>query len=80
MNFAIIVAAGQGKRMGKNTNKVFLLLLSKPMIYYTLKTFQDCNLIDEIVVVAQKNDIKKINEIKSKYNFNKIKNIVEGGK
>ena len=80
MNFAIIVAAGKSKRMGKNVNKIFLPLLNKPMIYYSIKAFQDCNLIDEIIVVVQKTDIKKINEIKQKYNFAKIKKIVGGGK
>src|SRR3989338_7450309 len=62
MNFAIIVAAGKSRRMKKSINKVFLPLISKPMIYYTIKNFQECNLIDEIIVVAQKNDIKKITE------------------
>ena len=80
MNFAIIVAAGKSRRMGKNANKVFLSLLNKPMIYYTIKIFQDCQAIDEIIIVTQKNDIKRINEIKNQYNFNKIKNIVVGGK
>ena len=59
MNFAIIVAAGKSKRMGKNVNKVFFPLLNKPMIYYTIKAFQDCDLIDEIIIVAQKKYIKK---------------------
>ena len=63
MNFAIIVAAGKSKRMGKNANKVFLPLLNKPMIYYTIKIFQDCQAIDEIIIVTQKNDINIINEI-----------------
>ncbi|MEK6947035.1 MAG: 2-C-methyl-D-erythritol 4-phosphate cytidylyltransferase [Nanoarchaeota archaeon] len=80
MNFAIIVAAGKGKRMHSEENKVFLNLLNKPMLYYALKVFQDCNEISEIIIVAQKNDFKKINEIKNKYSFTKIKNIVEGGK
>ena len=80
MNFAIIVAAGKSSRMKENVNKIFLPLLNKPMIYYTKKNFQDCNLIDEIVVVTKKNDIKKINEIKQYYGFTKVKKIVEGGK
>jgi len=79
MNFAIIVAAGKSKRMSKNVNKVFLPLLNKPMISYTIKNFQNCKHIDEIIIVTQKNDVKKISEIKQKYNFNKIKNIVFGG-
>ena len=80
MNFAIIVAAGKSKRMGKNINKVFFPLLNKPMIYYTIKNFQECNLVDEIIVVTQKNDIKKINDVRQKFNFNQIKKIVIGGK
>ena len=80
MNFAIIVAAGKSRRMSGDINKVFLQLLSKPVIYYTLKEFQDCGLIDEITVVAQKDDFKKIDEIKNKYHISKIKKIVEGGK
>lgn len=80
MNFAVIVAAGKGKRMKKGVNKVFLPLLSKPMLYYAIKNFQDCNVIDGIIVAAQKKDIKKINEIKQQYAFFKIKNVVEGGK
>jgi len=80
MNFAIIVAAGKSKRMKGKVNKAFLPLLNKPMIYHTLRIFQDCGLIDCIILVTQKSDIKKINEIKQKYKFNKIKNIVVGGK
>lgn len=80
MNFAIIVAAGKSKRMNKKENKVFLPILGKPMICHTIKNFNDCGSIDEIIVVAQRNDIKKINEIKQKYNFDKIKKIVDGGK
>ena len=80
MNFAIIVAAGSGKRMDSRENKIFLPLLNKPMLYYSLKEFQDCSLVDEIIVVAQKSDFNKIKEIKNQCNFTKIKNIVEGGK
>lgn len=79
MNFVIIVAAGKSKRMMKNINKVFLPLSDNPMICYTIKAFQNCSLIDEMIVVTQKNDIKKINEIKEQCNFDKIKKIVVGG-
>lgn len=80
MNYAIIVAAGKGKRMKKNASKIFLPLLNKPMIYYAIKIFQDCGLIGEIVIVTQKEHTKKILEIKNFFAFDKIKNIVVGGK
>lgn len=79
MNFAIIVAAGKSERMGKNANKVFLPLSGKPMLYHTLDAFQKCNEIDEIIVVAQKNEIKRISEMKNKYGFSKITKIAAGG-
>ncbi|MBI3035121.1 2-C-methyl-D-erythritol 4-phosphate cytidylyltransferase [Candidatus Woesearchaeota archaeon] len=80
MNFAIIVAAGKSKRMKSKTRKIFLPLFNKPMICHTIKTFQDCGLVDEIIIAAQKNNIKKINQIKQQYNLDKIKNAVIGGK
>lgn len=79
MNFAIIVAAGKGKRMKRNSNKVFLPLLGKPMIYHTLKAFHDCSLIDNIIIAARKENIQKMKSIKTEYNFNKIRDIVAGG-
>ncbi len=76
---AIIAAAGRGKRIGAGSSKVFLTLLNKPMLYYTIKAFQDCNAVDSIILVTQKEDIEKINNIKNSNNFQKIKNIVIGG-
>ncbi len=80
MNFAIIVAAGKSRRMKKSENKIFLPLQNKPIIYFAIKAFQNCDLIGEIIVVAQKNDFGKIREINKEYGFNKIKKIIEGGK
>ena len=37
--YAIIVAAGIGKRMGSLLPKQFLMLKNKPVLYYTIKTF-----------------------------------------
>ena len=79
MNFAIIVAAGKSKRMKKDVNKIFLPLLYKPMIYHTIKIFQDCDLIDEMIIVTQKENTKKIFDFKNFFGFDKIKNIIEGG-
>lgn len=80
MNHAIIVGAGQSARMKSKQNKIFLPLLDKPMIYYTIKVFEYCDLIDDIIIVAQKNDIEKIKSIIKKYNFKKVIKLIEGGK
>ena len=77
---AVVLAAGAGKRMNSNTKKQFLELRGKPIIYYSLKAFQE-SFVDEIVLVVSKEDIdycKK--EIVDKYDFSKVKHIVAGGK
>ena len=48
---AIILAAGQGRRMGSDTAKQFLLLSGRPVLYYTLKNFEE-SIVDEIVLVT----------------------------
>ena len=44
---AIVLAAGQGKRMGSDVAKQFLLLDEKPVLYYSLKNFEESS-VDEI--------------------------------
>ena len=53
---AIIVAAGGSTRMGTAGSKQFIPLLERPVIEYTLRAFQDCKLISEIVVVSREQD------------------------
>ena len=37
---AIVLAAGQGKRMNSHVQKQYLLIYKKPVIYYTLNAFE----------------------------------------
>jgi 2-C-methyl-D-erythritol 4-phosphate cytidylyltransferase len=77
---AVIVAAGKGKRMGTQKNKQFLLLKGKPVLFYTLKAFSDCPLIDEIILVTGKEEIDYCKrEIVEKYSIKKILKITAGG-
>ncbi|WML36290.1 2-C-methyl-D-erythritol 4-phosphate cytidylyltransferase [Clostridium sp. OS1-26] len=80
-NCVIIVAAGRGKRMGTDVNKQFLNIKDKPVIYYSLNTFSDNKLIDEIVIVCAEDEMEycKI-EIVEKYKIDKVSKIVAGGK
>lgn len=77
---AIILAAGQGKRMGSDVAKQFLLLSGRPVLYYTLKNFEE-SMVDEIILVTgegQEEYCRK--EIVDAYGFLKVKKIVTGGK
>lgn len=77
----IILAAGKGKRMGANKNKQFIEIMNKPILYYTIKAFENNDSIDEIVLVASKEEISYCKEqIVEKYSFKKVFKIIEGGK
>ena len=78
---AIVLAAGQGKRMGTSVQKQYIELEGKPLIYYSWKTFQESGLIDSVVLVVGEGQVAYAqNEIVSKYGFSKVCAVVEGGK
>lgn len=80
-NSVVIVAGGKGTRMGEKISKQFLEIDQKPILYYTIKAFEDCNEIDEIIVVIGENDINYFNNnIKDIYKFKKLNKVVYGGK
>lgn len=77
---AIVLAAGSGSRMGLDVKKQYLNLLGKPLIYYTLDTFEKSG-VDEVVLVVSPGDeeyVKK--EIVEAFGFEKVSAIVPGGK
>ena len=55
---AIVLAAGQGKRMGSQIPKQFLLLRDFPVLYYSLKCFQDCEWIQDIILVTNEESVE----------------------
>lgn len=76
---AIIVAAGGSVRMGIADSKQFIPLMGRPAIEYTLKAFESCYLIKEIVVVCREQDKERIRAIVDENEFSKVKTLVEGG-
>lgn len=77
----IVLAAGQGKRMNTKVQKQYLLLKGKPVLYYSLRAFEDCPFIDEVVLVTGKEEIAYCRrEIVERFGFSKVKTIVPGGK
>ena len=77
---AIVLAAGEGKRMGSGIPKQYMIIKSRPMVYYSLKVFQDSE-VDEIVLVTGADEIDYCKQyIVDKYHFTKVKQVVAGGK
>ena len=78
---AIILAAGQGKRMGAGVNKQYLKLQGKPILAQTLLVFDQCAMIDGIIVVTHVNEIEYCQEeVIKPYGLRKVTSIVAGGK
>lgn len=77
---AIVLAGGSGKRMNTDVHKQYLLLEGKPVLYYSLKAFEDSS-IDDIVLVVGAGEIPYCQEnIVNRYGLKKVSAIVEGGK
>ncbi|MFA9377694.1 MAG: 2-C-methyl-D-erythritol 4-phosphate cytidylyltransferase [Lachnotalea sp.] len=77
---AVILAGGKGKRMESDIPKQYIELKGKPVLYYSIKEFQDCDVIDEIILVVGEGEIKYCKEkLVDKYSFNKVSDIIEGG-
>jgi len=77
---AIIPAAGIGKRMGAGVPKQYLELNGRPLFVVTLEVFEQCPLIDEIILVVPAAEIDFCAQQLGKGSFRKVKQIVAGGK
>lgn len=77
---AIVLAAGQGKRMQSNVQKQYMLLEGHPVLYYALRAFEESPVDEVVLVVAQGEVSYCIEEIVEKYHFTKVRHVIEGGK
>ena len=80
-NTAIVLAAGQGKRMNSKIQKQFLEIQGYPVLYYSLRCFQDSPLIQDIILVTGEKSVTYCKEeIVKKYGFTKVTAVIPGGK
>jgi 2-C-methyl-D-erythritol 4-phosphate cytidylyltransferase len=79
MNIAIIAAAGQGTRLGGKRAKQFLELAGVPVIVHTLKKFELCAAIQEVVLVLPAAETTSFLEMAGKYALRKLARVVPGG-
>ena len=73
---AVIVAAGSASRM-EGIDKALALLGGEPVILQTVKAFQKCSAIEEIVIVTRQDLLEKIAQLTMPYE--KVKAVVLGG-
>jgi 2-C-methyl-D-erythritol 4-phosphate cytidylyltransferase len=79
MNVAIVAAAGQGRRLGGRRAKQFLELAGVPIIIHTLRRFEQCASIHEVVVVLPQADAAGFLALAGKYGLRKLARVVAGG-
>lgn len=77
---AIIPSGGVGSRFNSPIPKQYVKVLGKELIVYTLEVFQNCELIDDIIIPASESYFELLYHIKDKYNLSKISKIIVGGK
>jgi 2-C-methyl-D-erythritol 4-phosphate cytidylyltransferase len=76
---AIIAAAGMSERFGGETTKQMTELCGKPLLYHTLKAYEEAECIHEIILVAKRNEIPVWEALCRDFGFFKVKAIIPGG-
>ena len=79
MNYALIIAGGSGNRMGQNIPKQFINVYDKPIIIYTLESFQRHPMIDAIEVVCLDGWHDMLWAYANQFNITKLQGVVAGG-
>ena len=79
MNVAIVVAAGKGTRLGGNRPKQFLELDGIPVIIRTLRQFERCREIDEVVAVVPAEETAGFQSLAQQFELRKLSRVIAGG-
>ena len=79
MNTAIIAAAGSGTRMVSDRPKQFLQLAGMPIIVHSLKRFEECESIQDVIVVLPAEESAGFLSVAGKFGLRKLVKVVPGG-
>lgn len=77
--YAVIVAGGQGTRMGSGIPKQFLLIEGKPVLYYTIQAFIDALPDIEIILVLPQEQLSYANMVLQAFDNRPEITLVAGG-
>ncbi|MFA5317356.1 MAG: 2-C-methyl-D-erythritol 4-phosphate cytidylyltransferase [Dehalococcoidales bacterium] len=75
---AIIAAGGSSRRMGE-IDKLFAPLGGRPVLAHVLDAFQNCEPVDRIVLVVNRDNLTKAEELVAENSFSKVSDVVAGG-
>lgn len=75
----MILAGGSGKRVGAEIPKQYIEINGKPLLYYTLKAFEESG-VDSVIIVADEVHLQYvINEIVDRFGLKKVIRVCQGG-
>ena len=77
--YLLIPAAGMGKRMGSERNKLLLNLLGKPLLSWTLLAAETAQKIEWIGIIGQPYDFPEFKNILDNISLNKPVELIRGG-
>jgi 2-C-methyl-D-erythritol 4-phosphate cytidylyltransferase len=80
VSVAVILCAGQGKRMRADRNKVLLPLLGTPLIAHTLAAFERATSVNEILLVAHPDEVAYFaRDVVAAAGASKVRGVIAGG-
>lgn len=79
MVYAILLAAGSGRRMGGDLPKQFICLAGRPMLVHTLTAFERAKQVDRVVLVTLSDCVDRCREIVRGWGIRKVTAVVTGG-
>ena len=79
MIFGIIVAAGKSERMGSDVDKAFLSLGTRTVLSFSLLAFEQCPLIDGVILVVRKDRLDSARGLAQIFGCSKVQAVIAGG-
>ena len=79
MNVAIIIAGGSGHRTGQDIPKQFISIYDKPVLFYTVESFQKHLQVDAIEIVCIDGWLDMVWAYAKQFDITKLKWVVKAG-
>ncbi len=79
MVYALIPAAGEGRRLPGAVKKQWRMLCGVPLLVHTLRAFESVKRVDEVVCIVPKEEISYVENLSADYRLTKVKAVLPGG-
>jgi 2-C-methyl-D-erythritol 4-phosphate cytidylyltransferase len=79
MIYAIIVSGGKSERMGTGVDKAFLSLKGQPVLSYSLRAFERCPEVANVILVVRKDRLEAARALVQVFGCAKVEKVVAGG-